>query len=116
MTPVRKVPIKVVLAMSATLSADRALDARAALALRCLGGIAACTSLVGCATAPSMPVLGAGFPAWLFCIVVGTTASVAVYGVTGKLGVRSCLAPFAVSFPAIAALVAMLTWLIFFPA
>ena len=83
---------------------------------RSLSGIAACTLLSACATAPSIPVLGAGFPAWLFCIVAGTAASVAVYVVTGKLGVRSWLAPSGVSYPAIAALVAMLTWLIFFPA
>jgi hypothetical protein len=119
--------------MSATNSADPLLDTEVALnfwlSLRNAGkahrasiaqfarrfsSIVAFAPLPGCATAPSIPLFGAGFPAWLFCIAAGTAASVGVYLITGKLGLRSWLAPSAVSYPAIAALVAMVMWLILF--
>ena len=81
-----------------------------------LCGIAPALLLSGCATAPSIAIFGAGFPAWLFCILTGVVTSVVAHLITGKLGVRSWLAPLGVSYPAIAALVAMLAWLIVFPA
>jgi hypothetical protein len=104
--------------MSATHSAPgRAIDDRCKVhGARRLSCIAVCASLSGCATAPALPLFGAAFPAWLFCIVAGTAASVAVHLLAGKFGWRKWLAPSAVSYPALAALVAMLTWLIFFPA
>jgi hypothetical protein len=70
--------------------------------------------LGGCARAPAIPVLGASFPDWLFCIVFGVLATVIVHLVLGKLGKRAWLAPAAISYPAFAALLAMAFWLLFF--
>ena len=81
-----------------------------------LSGALLCTMLPGCATAPSMALFGAGFPAWLFCILIGIFLTVAIHVAAGITGVRQWLSPVALSYPLIATLFAMLSWLIFFPA
>ncbi|WP_230961507.1 YtcA family lipoprotein [Burkholderia stagnalis] len=71
--------------------------------------------LGGCVPAPSVVVFGAAFPDWLFCIVFGVLGTVVVHVVLGKRGKRAWLAPLAISYPALAALLAMAFWLLFFP-
>jgi hypothetical protein len=70
--------------------------------------------LTGCAAAPSINVLGADFPDWLFCIIGGVVLTVVVHVVLGKWGSRQWLAPLAVSYPALTALFSMAIWLIVF--
>ncbi|MGU7779043.1 YtcA family lipoprotein [Burkholderia sp. PU8-34] len=80
-----------------------------------LVSIAASLLLEGCAPAPSVAVFGAGFPDWLFCIVGGVLGTVIVHVALGKAGKRGFLAPLAISYPALSALLAMAFWLLFFP-
>ncbi|MGF6446549.1 YtcA family lipoprotein [Paraburkholderia youngii] len=70
--------------------------------------------LGGCTFAPSIPVFGAAFPDWLFCIVGGVAGTVIVHVALGRRGARGVLEPVAVSYPALCALFAMAAWLIFF--
>ncbi|MEX3936391.1 YtcA family lipoprotein [Paraburkholderia phymatum] len=71
--------------------------------------------LGGCALAPSIPLLGAAFPDWLFCIVGGVAGTIVVHLAMNRSGASSTLVPLAISYPALSALLAMATWLIFFP-
>ncbi|WP_243771732.1 YtcA family lipoprotein [Burkholderia sp. D-99] len=77
--------------------------------------LAASLLLGGCVPAPSVAVFGAAFPDWLFCIVFGVLGTVIVHVVLGKRGKRALLAPLAISYPALCALLAMACWLLFFP-
>ncbi|WP_321932087.1 YtcA family lipoprotein [Paraburkholderia guartelaensis] len=70
--------------------------------------------LGGCTFAPSIPLLGAAFPDWLFCIVGGVAGTVLVHLELGRRDATSVLAPLAISYPALSALIAMAAWLILF--
>lgn len=70
--------------------------------------------LSGCAFAPSIPLFGAAFPDWLFCIVGGIAGTVVAHIAMSRLGAESALAPFFVSYPALSALLAMAAWLVLF--
>ena len=70
--------------------------------------------LGGCAFAPSIPLFGAAFPDWLFCIVGGVAGTVIVHLALGRHGARAALAPHAISYPALSAVFAMAAWLVFF--
>jgi len=63
---------------------------------------------------PSLVLFGASFPDWLFCIVAGVMGTATIHSLMGKYGVRERLAPLALSYPALAALLAMLLWLAVF--
>lgn len=79
-------------------------------------GIAAVSALLesGCTISPSVNVLGAYFPDWLFCIVAGVVLTVVVYQVLARLPERRWFGPSAVVYPTLAALFALVTWLLFF--
>ena len=70
--------------------------------------------LGGCAFAPSIPLFGAAFPDWLFCIVGGVAGTVVVHLALGRRGARRALEPHAISYPVLSALIAMAVWLLFF--
>ncbi|MGU7775127.1 YtcA family lipoprotein [Burkholderia sp. MR1-5-21] len=70
--------------------------------------------LGGCALAPSIPLFGAAFPDWLFCIVGGVAGTILVHLALSRRGASAALAPLAISYPALSALLAMAAWLIFF--
>jgi hypothetical protein len=71
--------------------------------------------LSGCAFSPSIPLLGAAFPDWLFCIVGGVAGTVLVHVALDRRGASLALAPLAISYPALNALIAMGASLLFFP-
>jgi len=71
-------------------------------------------ALGGCAFAPSIPLFGAAFPDWLFCVVGGVAATVGVHLMLNRRGLRSALSPHAISYPALSAVFAMAAWLLFF--
>ena len=74
------------------------------------------TLLSGCATAPSIGVLGAFFPDWLFCIVgaiAGTALIHAALRATGRLP-RSGELTLPLAYSATTAILALCGWLIFF--
>lgn len=79
-------------------------------------GTAAVSGLLeaGCAHSPSVDVLGAYFPDWLFCIVAGVVLSVAVHQVLARLPGSPRFGPSALVYPTLVTLLALIAWLIFF--
>lgn len=68
----------------------------------------------GCAHAPSLNVLGAYFPDWLFCIVAGVALTIVVHLVRARVPGGQRFGPPAVVYPALVTLFALIVWLIFF--
>lgn len=76
--------------------------------------VAAVLLLNGCALAPSVNVLGAYFPGWLFCIIAGVSLTVAVHVISSKRNLGPWLAPAALTYPMLTTLFSLGVWLIFF--
>lgn len=76
--------------------------------------VIAATPLSGCASAPSIGVLGAYFPDWLFCIVAGVALTVMIYLIVKRLQVDRLLGPSALVYPTLVALLALVFWLMLF--
>jgi hypothetical protein len=70
--------------------------------------------IAGCTNSPSIGVLGAYFPDWLFCIVAGVVLTVVIYLILKRLQADHLMGPSAVVYPALVALLALAVWLIFF--
>lgn len=68
----------------------------------------------GCANSPSINVLGAYFPEWMFCIVGGVLLTVALHAAFGRTRFAVWLRPTAVVYPAALLVFALLIWLISF--
>lgn len=68
----------------------------------------------GCANAPSINVLGAYFPEWMFSIVAGVLLTILAYAVLARTRARTWLQPGAIVYPAAATLFALLFWLVAF--
>ncbi|OAT22867.1 YtcA family lipoprotein [Proteus myxofaciens] len=71
--------------------------------------------LTGCTPAPSIVMFGASFPDWLLCSGIGIIGMVLVHIILSKTKLRFLLHPVLIVYPCITALIAMLTWLAFFP-
>ena len=76
--------------------------------------VAASSLLSGCRLAPSVNVLGAYFPGWLFCVVAGVSLTVVVHVIQSKLNLGRWLAPEALTYPVLTTLFSLGAWLIFF--
>jgi hypothetical protein len=72
------------------------------------------SALSGCSNAPSIPVLGAYFPDWLFCITGGLLLSLLLHGLLLRRGIRGQLAPPVVTHPLFTAMFSLIAWLLFF--
>jgi len=70
--------------------------------------------MAGCARSPSVNVLGAYFPDWLFCIVAGVLITIAFHVVAQRTHHDRWFGPPAVVYPALVTLLALVVWLIFF--
>lgn len=70
--------------------------------------------LSGCSNAPSIPVLGAYFPDWLFCILAGMLLAFVLQALLARSGYAAWLVPSVLTYPVLAALLSMSTWLLFF--
>jgi hypothetical protein len=68
----------------------------------------------GCAYAPSINVLGAYFPDWLFCIVAGVAFTVVIHAILTRLHVVHLLIPSALVYTKVAIFLAFAVWLIAF--
>lgn len=75
-----------------------------------------CVPLGGCATAPSISVMGAYFPDWMFCIVGAIVATTLIHTVLRAAGLLKhpgrLILPLAYS--ALTTMLALTGWLIFF--
>jgi YtcA-like protein len=82
---------------------QRARRARAALVLA-LAPCAAC--------APLVDVAGAFFPAWMFCILVGVTATVLLRQLFARMRLEASLGPLLLVYPSLAAAISLALWVI----
>lgn len=75
--------------------------------------VAFCAVLSGCAArSPSIPILGAYFPAWMLCILVGIVLATLVRFMFGR--VRIDVVPRPAVYPALAIAFAIAMWLMFY--
>lgn len=79
-----------------------------------MAGVAVAMFLAGCTNSPSVNVLGAYFPAWLFCIVAGVALAVVVHRILKRTHYGDRLGPAAVIYPTLVTFLALVVWLIFF--
>ncbi|MBB5415243.1 hypothetical protein QF000_001097 [Paraburkholderia atlantica] len=79
-------------------------------------GVAAIATMLtsGCVSSPSIAVLGAYFPDWLFCIVAGVMLTIVVYVVLKRLGADRAIGPSALVYPTLVAFLSFAVWLAMF--
>ncbi|MFM0740163.1 YtcA family lipoprotein [Paraburkholderia xenovorans] len=70
--------------------------------------------LSACTGAPSVGVLGAYFPDWLFCIVGGAVLTALVHVLAYRTGYGGWLTPPALVYPALTVLFSIVLWAIGF--
>ena len=79
-----------------------------------VGVIAASVPLFGCERVPSVDVLGAYFPSWMLCILVGVALTLVVRRALAGAGLEPWIGPRGLMYPALALALALATWLLFF--
>ena len=70
--------------------------------------------LQGCVNAPSINVIGAYFPDWLFCWVAAGLLTLLCHLWLAKRQWTQWLSPVALCYPLLTAIFAFATWLVFF--
>ncbi|EUC12379.1 YtcA family lipoprotein [Paraburkholderia hospita] len=68
----------------------------------------------GCVNSPSIGVLGAYFPDWLFCIVAAVALTVVIYLILKRLQADHLIGPPPVVYPTLVAFLALAVWLMVF--
>ena len=76
--------------------------------------IAAAVPLFGCERVPSVDVLGAYFPSWMLCILVGVALTLVVRWALAGAGLEPGSAPAGLMYPALALALTLATWVLFF--
>lgn len=76
--------------------------------------VAAGLLLNGCTFAPSINVLGAYFPDWMFCIIAGVILTAIINVIQSKMKLERWLKPVALTYPVLTTLFSLAVWLIFF--
>lgn len=75
---------------------------------------AASVLLGGCERVPSIDVLGAYFPSWMLCVIIGIVLTLVVRWVFVAAGVDGSIGPRGVVYPALALAFTLATWVAFF--
>ncbi|WNC89162.1 YtcA family lipoprotein [Paraburkholderia sp. FT54] len=89
--------------------------ARGRCSKRAIGvAMIAAIPMSGCTNSPSISVLGAYFPDWLFCIVAGVVLTVVIYLILNRLQADHLMGPSAVVYPTLVAFLALAVWLMLF--
>ena len=76
--------------------------------------MAASFALTGCERVPSVNVLGAYFPSWMLCVLVGIALTLVVRQVLAAAGGESWIGPLGLVYPALTLAFTLATWLAFF--
>jgi hypothetical protein len=76
--------------------------------------IATCSALGGCQRVPSITVLGAFFPSWMLCAIVGIATTLVIRWVFMAAGADGELGPRSVVYPALALALGLGTWILLF--
>ena len=71
-------------------------------------------ALSGCAVAPSVPILGAFFPAWLLCIAGALCITLPLRAVLIRRGLDRRLGPPLLVYPLLTIIGTLLFWILFF--
>jgi hypothetical protein len=85
---------------------------RIVMRLRKAGWFATSFLLAGCSFSPTIPVIGAYYPGWLFCLIAGVIFTLIT--MRGLLRKYNAPAFSGVIYTALFALYSMLFWLVFF--
>ncbi|WP_342956975.1 YtcA family lipoprotein [Paraburkholderia sp. JHI869] len=86
------------------------IHSRRAVCMAC----AASLLLQGCAVSPSIAVVGAYFPGWLFCIVAGVVLAILTFLALKRVSHDRLLGPPALVYPTLVTFFSLIAWLIFF--
>jgi 2-keto-3-deoxy-6-phosphogluconate aldolase len=70
--------------------------------------------LTACSGSPSVGVLGAYFPDWLFCVTGGVALTVIVHVLAYRRGCGGWLTPPAIVYPALTVLFSIVLWAVGF--
>jgi hypothetical protein len=73
-----------------------------------------CVLLTACSGSPSLGVLGAYFPDWLFCVVGGVILTAIVHVFSYRHGYGGWLTPPAIVYPALTVLFSIVLWAVGF--
>ncbi|BCL74915.1 hypothetical protein JHS3_06510 [Jeongeupia sp. HS-3] len=76
--------------------------------------LAASVLLSACSRAPSINVLGAFFPDWMFCIAGGIALTLIVRALLGRAGLGNRIGWPALVYTALTVLFSLAAWLLFF--
>ena len=76
--------------------------------------MAAVVAAGGCQRAPTFDILGSFFPVWIFCAVAGIIVAAVAREIFMHMKFETEIGPPVLVYPSLAALVAFVTWLIFF--
>jgi len=76
--------------------------------------VAASILLAGCERVPSINFLGAYFPSWMACILIGIALTLAARRAFAAGGVDSLIGPRALVYPALALAFTLGAWVAFF--
>jgi hypothetical protein len=76
--------------------------------------ITASVPLGGCERVPSINLLGAFFPSWMLCIVIGVALTLVSRRALAAAGLEPWIGPRALVYPALALVFTLATWVIFF--
>jgi hypothetical protein len=76
--------------------------------------VIAAIPMSGCMNSPSIGVLGAYFPDWLFCIVAGVVLSVVIHLILRRLQAGHLMSPAAVVYPTLVTFLSLAVWLMLF--
>ena len=75
---------------------------------------AASILLCGCERVPSINLVGAYFPSWMLCIIVGIALTLVARRVLVAAGVEPWIGPRGLVYPALALALTLTTWIVFF--
>lgn len=68
----------------------------------------------GCALSPSVPVFGAAFPGWFFCLLAGALLLIPCHLLIARRGWQPRFSPLVISYLALMFIFAALFWFLFF--
>lgn len=70
--------------------------------------------LTGCALSPALPVFGAAFPGWFFCLLAGALLLIPCHLLVIRHGWQPRLSPLVISYLALMFIFAALFWFLLF--
>ena len=76
--------------------------------------VAAAAPLCGCERVPSINVLGAFFPSWMLCILIGVALTLVSHRALAVAGLERWIGPRGLVYPALALAFTLAVWLLFF--